>query len=1090
VNFKHKTGVIGMLNKHIGNLAADWRIASFDFEEGLANKAYCEDYQPEDYVSASVPTTVRHALMNAGRLPDPYVGFNSEQSTWIEDKEWWFFKDFPSPERRDGQRVFLKFEGITYRAEVWVNGIQAGIIRGMFRTDEFDITDYLNESDNRLTLRIRTQENASQDVNEIGLKPGLLSGVVRAQGPVAQSMSYWNWCQHMVAVGIWQPVKLLLKSDVEIKRTRIRTLAVDLAGQDGNEAPRADAEIELAWLIENTGSKDRTVSLSYELSGETFAGRVASGALTVEAKAGQTTTASLKLNLKDALLWWPNGLGRAELHRLTSRATLDGDEELQTSEETFGIRKFTFLKNEAEDWVKKTSGHSNRPWSMIGEMYKWTFVVNGRKVFLKGSNWVILDAMLRLDHDRYKTQLSAAKNGGMNFLRIWGGSLAETREFYELCDRYGIMCWQEFWLACGNYPAMDHEIFLRCARDTVRRLLNHPSLVYYSGGNEYEPDNRENRVLVDKLAAVVAAEDPDREFRRGSPYKGDKHGGLIPTPLLTRNKYYDILYGDSRIVLFRSEVAVGRSTPVLSNFEKIVQEDKRWPLDDAWWKHFFAIPSEVKGFANEYAAGDALLPALFANWLNHARICQYNMEYCRSHMFTCSGNLNWQLNAPWPCMHREIVDVWGVPKPAYYFQKNASRPTIAILDWEKYLWNPLETLRPGIHVANDGAAVANAVLVVEIFSTDFTCLHRREFSVDIPENSSLKIGELDFPLPRELARRTLFVTTELRQGTRLLHETIYWLAVSNNPMATDSQSLSGTWCRADGSTLRLPGNDLHPDALDFENTFSKGCSYDFEKGRIVGSVESDSQSSGARYTRTFKLSDALKGKRLEFFTPGFEASDEVRLNGQVIGSHTMRSATFCHENRAFIPFDKKEADSGIDPQSEYPFSTDPIILPKLDARFYDIPEGLLNEDGENSMEISIRPAYKSAIQFDLEIRARTQDRAAIGEYLKAGVLYADMRTMPRTDLDLRLENGSLIVKNVSNALAFAVIIEFSSDKTGDLMPLDDNALTIRPQQEKRLKQLSGEALPETGTIRLYGWNVDEKTLNLRNPLIATDPHAT
>jgi beta-mannosidase len=1066
------------LNKITNTLDSGWKIAGFDFEEGLALGAYREDYQPRDFVCSTVPTTVRHALMKAGRLPDPYVGFNSLETMWVEDREWWFFKDFATPERQAAQRVFVRFEGITYRAEVWVNGIQAGIIRGMFRTDEFDVTDYLNESDNRLTLRIRTQENASKDVNEIGMKPGLLSGVVRAQGPVAQNMSYWNWCQHMVAVGIWQPVRLLLKSDVEIKQTRVRTLAVDLAGRDGFESPRADAEIELEWVIQNSGCEDRKINLSYAIGGETVAGEVASGALTVAAKAGRSTPVSVRLTVKDALLWWPNGLGKAELHRLTTRATLDGGEELQEDAVTFGIRKYTFLRNEDEGWVKATSGHSNRPWSMIGEMYKWTFVVNGRKVFLKGSNWVILDALLRLDHERYKAQLTAARDGGMNFLRIWGGSLAETREFFDLCDRYGIMCWQEFWLACGNYPAMDHELFLRGVRDTVRRLVNHASLVYYSGGNEYEPDNRDNRVLVDKVAAVVAAEDPDREFRRGSPYKGDKHGGLIPTPLLTRNKYHDILYGDSRVVLFRSEVAVGRSTPVLSHFEKIVPEDKRWPLDDAWWKHFFAIPSEITNFAHEYAAGDALLPALFANWLNHARICQCNMEYCRTQMFKCSGNLNWQLNVPWPCMHRELVDTWGIPKPAYYFQKNASRPTIAIVDFEKYLYNPLDSLNPDIYVANDGKALADAILVVEIWSTASTLLHRQEFRVDIPENASLAIGKLAYRLPLELAKSSLFVTTELKQGERVLHENIYWLAVSNSPAAEVSQSLSGTWRRDDGSTLRLPGNDSHEACLNFEAMFGKGTSYDFEKGGLIGAGQMESESRECRYSRTFTLDDALKGRPLEFFTPGIEASDEIRINGRTIGSHTMRNGTFCHENRAFIPFGQKAPDSGIDPNTEYPFSSDPIIHPKLDARFYDIPVGLLNEDGENTIEICIRPTYKSAIQFDLELRPVTPNRAAAGKYLKAGVLYADMRNMPRAELDIRLEDGALSVQNISDGLAFAVVVEFISEATGAIVPLDDNALTLKPQQTKQLKHLSGEALNGPGAVRVYGWNVAEKNFIL------------
>ncbi len=689
-----------MLNRLIEELSGGWKIIGYEFEEGLARGAYKEDFAPVDYTPGTVPTTVRNALLESGKIDDPCKGMNSFDSLWVENREWWFINDFSTPARSDEQRVILRFEGITYRAEVWVNGIQAGRIEGMFRTDEFDITEYLNSDSNRLTLRIRTQENAAKDIYDSGLKGGVFSGVIRTQAPVAQNMSYWNWCQHMVAVGIWRPVKLLLRSDIALKQTVIRTLNVDLQDKDGFESPCANAELELSWRIKNNSSQTKKIAVSYQISGETFEGTVASGTAEAEVLPNSEYTITQKLKIATARLWWPNGLGNAELHKINSVVTSNAGE-IQNNEELFGIRTVSFLPNEDEDWVRETSKHSTRPWSMIGDLYKWTFVINGRKVFLKGSNWVIADAMLRLERNRYEQQIEKMKHGGMNFLRIWGGSLAETDEFFDVCNRMGIMCWQEFWLACGNYPAMNHDVFLKCAEDTVQRLINHPSLIYYSGGNEYEPDNRENKVLVDKIAAVVDKIDPDREFRRGSPYKGDKHGGLLHTPFVTRNKYHDILYGDSRIVLFRSEVAVGRSTPVLSHFEKIVPPEKRWPLDDAYWKHFFAIPAEMKMIAHEYDASDSLISLLFANWLNHALVCQYNMEYCRSQMFKCSGNLNWQLNVPWPCMHREIVDTWGQPKPAYYYQKNASKPSVAIIDLERYLWQAGELFDPEVFIAND-----------------------------------------------------------------------------------------------------------------------------------------------------------------------------------------------------------------------------------------------------------------------------------------------------------------------------------------------------------------------------------------------------
>jgi beta-galactosidase/beta-glucuronidase len=616
-----------MMNNGIVELTENWLIEGFDSERGLAAKAYRKDYLPLQGVKTCIPSTVRNALLKEGHIADPYEGFNSETTKWVEKKEWWFFHDFPTPEYAGEQRVILTFEGITYRAEIWVNGIQADYIEGMFRVAEVDVTDYLDEKHNRLTLRIRAQENAFlDDRNSEG------QNCVRTQAPVAQSMYRWNWCPHIVCIGIWQPVTLAVRNPIYIESVQIRTLSVETNGQDGNECSAADSVIGLKWTVVNRSSKPGNGRLAFCISGQSFhQENIINDTVHIAVEADSVCSFYKEVDMKNARLWWPNGLGDAELHQLETRLLDEHTNAVyDCSYDTFGIRKITFLANDDEAWVIKTSGHSTRPWSNVGEMYKWTFVINGRSVFLKGSNWVVTDSLLRLDRERYETQLNLVKTGGFNFLRVWGGSLAETREFYELCDQYGILCWQEFWLACGNYPAMRHDLFIQCVNDTVKRLINHPSLVYYSGGNEYEPDNKENNVLVDKIAAAVAEIDPEREFRRGSPYKGDKHGGLVMTPYVTRNKYLDILYGDARVVLFRSEVATGRSTPMLSSLEKMLPENKRWPMDDEYWRHFFAVPSEFKMFANEYDALDSFESAVFANYLVHSLICRYNMEYCRS----------------------------------------------------------------------------------------------------------------------------------------------------------------------------------------------------------------------------------------------------------------------------------------------------------------------------------------------------------------------------------------------------------------------------------------------------------------------------
>ena len=633
------------------DLNPEWLIQDFAPHEGLARKAYAADFKvPADAMAVTLPITAQAALFEHGRRPDPFVGTNADLYKDAEDREWWYFRDLDVAPLGPNQTLWLRLEGVTYRAEVWVNGQLAGRIEGMFRLDEFDITTLVKPGQKtRVAIRTRSQEDASLDDRGSDVRHK-----IRSQGVVAQAMYRWNWCPHLVNVGLWRPVSLVVRDPVEIETVKVRTVRVDTPGDEA-VVTTAGAELELTFEVSNRGDADADVALDWSITDD-GSEEAAADCETLHVPAGQRVTHTRTVRLADARLWWCNGLGDAPLYRLT--ATLDNRQD--TAVATFGVRQIEWVDNDDRDDVLAKSGHTARPWTMVGEPYLWVLRLNGRRVFLKGSNWVHADLLLRLDAERYDRLLAPAKHGGLNFLRVWGGSLAETDQFYDACDRLGILCWQEFWLACENYPALDRDLLARCAADTVQRLYNHPSLVFYSGGNEFEPDNAANCSAVDTLAAVVDALDPHRGFRRGSPYKGDKHGGLIPAPRGIRNKYLDILPGDKRQVLFRSEVATGRSAPMFASLERFLPD--AWPLDEALVRHSFGVPFESLSFAREYAADDGFEPALFANHLAHARILQVNLEYCRTQMFRCGGHFNWQYSVPWPCLHREIVDTWGVPQ--------------------------------------------------------------------------------------------------------------------------------------------------------------------------------------------------------------------------------------------------------------------------------------------------------------------------------------------------------------------------------------------------------------------------------------------
>ena len=239
---------------------------------------------------------------------------------------------------------------------------------------------------------------------------------------------------------------------------------------------------------------------------------------------------------------------------------------------------------------------------------------------MRGTNWVPVDNLFRLTEERYNLYLDQVEAANLNMLRVWAGGIQETETFYKLCDRKGILTWAEFWLACASYPVMPHDLFLKCAVNEIKCIRNHPSVVMWSGGNEYNPDEPENKELVDKLAEVCREHDPTRSFRRGSPYKGDRHGGLLMLPTRTSNKYGDILNGDTRLVLYRAEVAVKRAAPMLESIRKFIGEDKIWPIDKQTWQYHHAVVSEQERDAREYGGLDDL-----EHWIMATQILAWPM---------------------------------------------------------------------------------------------------------------------------------------------------------------------------------------------------------------------------------------------------------------------------------------------------------------------------------------------------------------------------------------------------------------------------------------------------------------------------------
>jgi beta-galactosidase/beta-glucuronidase len=787
------------------DLDGPWLTKDFAPGRGLAREVHLPGHVPTDALPIDVPGTVREALRKAGKIPDPYVGYENEKSLWTVHKEWWFWKTFSlGPEAR-GKHVDLVFEGTSYEGEVWLNGQRVGALKGMLNPRAFEVSPLLvYDKENTIAVRLV----APPDAGSTKQTRGLTFRTPRDQlYSIAQSMYGWDWGPYGVPVGIWRPVKLRVSGPLRIEHPYIRT----------DDISRAKAHCDVDLDVSNPSSEETPGTLRGAILESGSGKKVAAFEQPIRLGPGESRTVHVDLEVRHPKLWWPNGMGRQDLYLLeVSVSTAAGESERQTTR--FGIRELKLVENDKVAEFLKTMkehvGDSHHLGNVVGS-YPWTFQINGKKMFAKGGNWIPADQLLRLGRDRYQRLLGLARDSHFNLLRVWGGGLYETDDFYELCDEYGILAWQEF-LSNRNFSKIDRETFLDGADAAILRLRNHPSLTFWCGGNEFDPDDQGSKAVIDSLDALLKRRDPQREFHRASPYMGDDHYWGV--------WHHKEPYTAYRVVRpFRSEAGLN-APPVLENYLKFTPEALRWPLDETYVEYRgesnprFAHLDKLRHYADQFGESASLEEVIRKSQLYQALGNEFDMEYCRSNKFRNSGFLVWQYNDIWPAISWATVDWYGTPKPAYYFQKRASRPIHVSADFERYLWEPGETFGADVYLLNDTEArVPDATFVARLLDVTGKTIVERRGAARAGANASAKIGRIEQEIPDEMAHRVFFVAVELndKQG-RKISDALYPIAVGDAktyagafaemnrmpPVAVQAEIATAAWVLATGENQK------------------------------------------------------------------------------------------------------------------------------------------------------------------------------------------------------------------------------------------------------------------------------------------------
>ena len=674
------------------------------------------DFNLVGWMDAVVPGTVLTTLLHNQEFPDPFFGLNNELIPDIYEVSagfytFWFRKTFSLPPVEQGQEVWLKFRGINYAADIFLNGrrINPDTHRGMFLRRKYRITPYINKGAmNILAVIVRPP-----------FPVGEANGGQGGDGTLARSVTQqytpgWDWVCPVRDrnTGIWDRVSVEITGAVDLRNPFVKT---NVPGKRRPGTHQEPAYLAVSTELVNASDAVQKGNLIAEIEGRTLK-------MPVAIEAGKSAVFSFpEIKMENPRLWWPNGVGEPFLYSLRLRFEQQGK---ITDSDTvaFGIRETDTYFDE------KVGGR--------------VFLINGQKIFIKGGNWISSDLLLRLSPERYETEVKMHALMNMNMIRVWGGSIAERPEFYDACDKYGILVWQDLWITgdCNGrwydprkkesqarrraYPD-DHTLFLNSVVDQIKMLRNHPSLYLWCGGNEFPPPDDIHDRLVREIFPVY---DGTRYYldestsldlsRHDIGGGGDGPYGIQDPVRLFNTPSYP----------FNPEIgSVGM--PNVETMRKMMSEKDLTPPENdrpnpVWQYHkYIGYGETIARFGQIRGIDDFCRKAQVVNYEQY-RALQESFNAGMWNRYT--GMLVWKNQNPWTALRGQFYDVFLDQNGGFYGYMHAARPLHVQLNLND------SALCVVNHTLSDAM---NQTVEAHLFDLKGKRLSIQRFREDIPANS-------------------------------------------------------------------------------------------------------------------------------------------------------------------------------------------------------------------------------------------------------------------------------------------------------------------------------------------------------------------
>ncbi|MCJ7735728.1 MAG: glycoside hydrolase family 2 protein [Anaerolineae bacterium] len=689
----------------------------------------------EEWLPAEVPGGVHTDLMALGRIPDPFVADHELEVQWVAESDWEYRCFFDAkPDLLAEDKIYLVCDGLDTLATVSLNGVSLGSTDNMFRCYSWEVKSLISNGKNELqvtfTSAVRYASSRQAEQYQQAPDQSIPGAPYLRKAPCQFG---WDWGPQLPPVGIWKSIHLQGYSHARFDEIHVTQ---DHTNDHSSAGARGEVSIAVQVTVERWDNADARVIANLAAPD----GGVQDEECVLP---GDTGSAVVSINVADPQIWWPNDYGKQPLYQVDV-VLLTGDTVLDRRTFKIGLRTIE-LRQEPDEY-----GTS------------FTFVVNGVPIFAKGANWIPADSFPTRISDSYLENLvRSAADVHMNMLRVWGGGFYEGERFYDLCDRYGILVWQDFAFSCSTYP--DDESFFENVRleavETVRRLRHRASLALWCGNNEMEWGWIEwgwhdrfdlsvkaayDRMFHHLLPEVVTAEDPTRPYWPSSPssgipfddpnnvQSGDTHNWEVWHGMLPFAGYRQ---HNSR---FMSEFGF-QSLPSIKTISTYADEED-WNLTSYIMEHH-QRNAAGNGKIITYLSDHFRMPKnfeslVYLSQLLQAEAVRNGVEYWRRNRACTSGALYWQLNDCWPVASWASLDYYGRWKALHYAARRFFAPVLLSAEESG------TSVR--LEVTSDLLSDWSGIVRWSLETVGGEVLQAGEEAVDVAALSSLRVCDLDF----------------------------------------------------------------------------------------------------------------------------------------------------------------------------------------------------------------------------------------------------------------------------------------------------------------------------------------------------------